>query len=342
MTFTSASTYIPHRWFAGAHLMTLAPALWSRPHLVRFASTAEKRLFRVSDDTQILAHCHWQKTNVHSCPTLLVIHGLEGSSESNYARGLAFKALACGMNAMRVNLRNCGGTMHLTPTLYNAGLSDDIVCVLRQLKQEGFGRVFICGYSLGGNIALKTAGELAASGSDLLAGVIAISPSLDLEVCVKAIEQPENRFYEKWFLRTLKDKIRKKAKLYPDVYDASLLKKVRTIRAFDDIYTAPTAGYGTAANYYEQASAIRVVKHIEVPTLIIASEDDPLVPFSSFVLPVMNNEHLRLNATKFGGHAGFIQHEHEDNPLFDHFWAENRAIAFCQEIIGPLSSTDLG
>lgn len=312
--------------------MTMAPALWQRKHLVPFAGGAESRLFQVDTDSQILAHCHWHNEDRHERATLIIVHGLEGSSHSNYVRGLAFKAFALGMNTVRLNLRNCGGTLHLTPTLYNAGMSADALSVLRELKAQGFRELFLCGYSLGGNIVLKAAGELGKHGADLLSGVAAISPSLDLDVCVEAIERRENRFYEQWFLRTLKGKIRRKARLYPDIYDVSKLKSVRQIRQFDDTYTAPIAGYGTAANYYYQASAVRVLSQIVVPTLIIASQDDPLVPFDTFLSSAMQNPLIKLIATEHGGHAGFIQHVVEEHPLFDHFWAENRVVDFVRHL----------
>lgn len=313
--------------------MTLAPAFFPRAHLADFALQGEKRLFQVAPDTQVLAHCHWQKSQPRSHPTMVILHGLEGSSESKYVLGVAYKALASGFNAVRVNLRNCGDTMHLTPTLYNAGLSPDVVSILHELRNEGYNRIFLVGYSLGGNIVLKTAGELGSDGPALLTGVAAISPSLDLETCVKAIEHPDNRFYDQWFLRSLKGKVRAKAKLFPELYDTSLLRTARTLRQFDDIYTAPAGGYENAAVYYSKASAIRVVQHIAVPTLIIVSEDDPLIPFSSFSHPNLQNRFIRLNATKFGGHAGFIQHAPEDKSLLDLFWAENRVVGFCQEVM---------
>lgn len=288
-------------------------------------------MFQVEPGVQVLAHCHWQAER-RNRPTLLLVHGLEGSAESSYMLGITFKALHHGMNVVRMNLRNCGGSMHLTPTLYNAGLSADIACILRELHNDGCASIFIAGYSLGGNIVLKTAGELGSDGPSLLAGVAAVSPSIDLDACVTAMEKPENRLYERWFLRTLKQKIREKAKAHPERYDITKLKLVNSMRVFDDTYTAPAGGYGNAANYYATASAINVVHKIQVPALIIASQDDPLIPFSIFQHASLQNDDIELLATKYGGHAGYIHQASERLPVLDSFWAENRIVQFCQEV----------
>jgi predicted alpha/beta-fold hydrolase len=335
-SFTSNSPdFVPHPLLRNPHWMTIAPAFWPRPRL-RMPIPAEARMFEVEPGIRVLTHCHWQKDRIKA-PTILLVHGLEGSAESTYIRGIAFKAMHHGMNVVRMNLRNCGGSMHLTPTLYNAGLSADIICLLRELHNEGLRNIFIAGYSLGGNIVVKTAGELGSEGPSTLAGVAAVSPSIDLDACVTALEQPENAIYERHFLRTLKQKIRQKAKVHPDRYDTTNLDSVNSIRAFDDRYTGPAGGYGNAANYYAKASAINVVQKIEVPTLIIASQDDPLIPFSIFEHAALQNNNIELLATKFGGHAGYIHHASERLPVYDSFWAENRVVQFCQEVFATVT-----
>jgi len=325
--------FVPHPLLPGPHLMTVAPAFWPRlnPRLRALRKDAEQRLFDVAPDVRVLAQCQWQAEPLKA-PTLLIVHGLEGSSESTYVLGITMKAFEHGMNVVRMNLRNCGGSMHLTPTLYNGGLSADVICIINELHIEGFRNVFIVGYSLGGNIVMKAAGELGRQGPSLLAGVVAVSPSLDLNRCVQALEQPSNRMYELWFLKTLKKKIREKAKTHPSLYDVKLLPTVNSMRTFDDTFTAPAGGYGTADNYYRKASAINVAHDIRVPTLIIASEDDPLIPFELFQSAVLKSDHIELLATKYGGHGGFIHEVPERPPVFDSFWAENRVVEFCQEV----------
>jgi predicted alpha/beta-fold hydrolase len=318
------------------HLMTMAPIVWPRRHK-QFKSTSKQRLFQVDQAVQLLSHCHWQPDS-KSAPTILLIHGLEGSADSHYMICIAAKAFHLGFNVIRLNLRNCGGSMHLTPTLYNAGLSPDVIKVLRELKGEGYDNIFIAGYSLGGNIVLKAAGELAENGRELLRGVVAVSPSLDLHACVTAIEQPQNRLYERWFVRGLKQKIKEKARLFPDLYDVSSLDGIEGIRHFDNTYTAPVGGYGDVENYYTKASAMHVVDKISVPTLIVAAEDDPMVPISSIEESIDGVEPITLLATQHGGHAGYIAQSHEELPVFDRFWAENRLVKYCHEIIGSSNS----
>jgi predicted alpha/beta-fold hydrolase len=313
--------------------MTVAPAFWPRrnPLLKSVLAGAQERLFQVEDNVSVLTRCHWQP-DPKSRPTLLLVHGLEGSAESSYVVGITFKAFHQGFNVIRMNLRNCGGSMHLTHTLYNGGLSADVIHILRELHAEGLPPAFIAGCSLGGNIVLKAAGELGLEGPSMLAGVVAISPSLDLDRCVQALESPANRLYELWFLHTLKRKIREKAVTHPQHYDVTKLANVNSMRSFDDTFTAPAGGYGTAANYYDKASSIRVLHKIAVPTLIIASEDDPLIPFELFASVMHDNDNVALLATKYGGHAGYIHHASERLPVFDCFWAENRVVDFCQEV----------
>lgn len=314
--------------------MTLAPALWRRsnPAFEELRLQCEPRVFTVEDGIGVLTQCHWQ-TNAKSAPTLVIIHGLEGSAESTYVLGISAKAFHFGMNVVRMNLRNCGGSMHLTPTLYNGGLSADLIFILQKLHDEGYRNFFIAGYSLGGNIVLKAAAELGSTKSQLLSGAAAVSPSVDLDASVGRLEVGGiNRLYDLWFLHTLKKKIKEKAAVHPERYDVAHLQKIKTLRQFDDIYTGPAAGYRDAADYYSQASSIKIARNIRVPTLIIASEDDPLIPISHFRSPEMHNECIQLLATKYGGHAGYIHHEWEAPPVLDRFWAENRVVAFCQEV----------
>jgi len=314
----------PHRWLRNKHLMTLAGALLPRrtPGLRR----ADDRLFEVEPGTQLLARCHWQREPRRS-PTLALVHGLEGSSESGYIRTLAAQAFAAGFNVLRLNQRNCGGTERLTATLYNSGLSADFRAVLLELiERDRLKQIFFAGYSMGGNLILKMAGELGAEAPRELRGVCGVCPTLDLAACVDAIERPENWLYQLRFVRDLKSRMRRKAKLFPGLFELDGLSRVRTLREFDDAITAPCAGYRGAADYYEQASAMRVVQRIAVPTLILTSKDDPVVPFESFgVSEIAGNPQIQVTATEFGGHCAFISRTNGA----ERYWAEARVLEFC-------------
>ena len=314
----------PHRWLRNKHLMTLAGALLPRrtPGLRR----ADDRLFEVEPGTQLLVRCHWQR-ELRRSPTLALVHGLEGSSESGYIRTLAAKAFAAGFNVLRLNQRNCGGTERLTATLYNSGLSADFRAVLLELiEHDRLEQIFFAGYSMGGNLILKMAGELGAEAPRELRGICGVCPTLDLAACVDAIERPENWLYQLRFVRDLKSRMRRKAKLFPGQFELNGLSRVRTLREFDEAITAPCAGYRGAADYYERASAMRIAHRIAVPTLILTSKDDPVVPFESFGAPeIAGNPNIRVAATEFGGHCAFISRTNGA----ERYWAEARVLEFC-------------
>jgi predicted alpha/beta-fold hydrolase len=315
--------FVPHPLLRQRHLMTLAGALWPRrtPHL----PAAQERLFEVEAGTQILAKCHWQ-AKPRGCPTLVLVHGLEGSSESSYMRGTAEKAFLSGFNVLRLNQRNCGGSDRLTPTVYNSGLSGDFRAVLEELiSRDGLRDICFAGYSMGGNLVLKMAGELGAAPPAELIGVCGVCPTLELAVCVDAISQPDNRFYQTHFVRRLKARMRRKARLFPGRFDLGGLERLRTIREFDDAITAPNSGYQDAVDYYERASAIRSAGKISVPTLILTAKDDPIVPFSLFAASAISgNPRIQLEAPEHGGHCSFISRWSG----WERHWAEARVLEF--------------
>jgi len=270
---------------------------------------AEPRLFKTAPDTTVSAKTYWQQDRT-SHPTLVALHGLEGSIESQYMRGLAREGWMRGWNAVLLNQRNCGGTEHLTPTLYHSGLTHDPFAVIAELEREGLRDFGVVGYSLGGNLALRMAGEMATrpERADVpIRSVAAVSPTMDLELCVRAIEPPLNVRYQWHFMRNLRARMRRKAACWPGAYDLARLDTIRTIRQFDDAYTAPLAGFGTAENYYHQVSAMRLIDQVRIPTLIIGSEDDPFEPPEQFRRPeVMGNPNVRVLLSRHGGHCGFL------------------------------------
>ncbi len=326
-------TFTPHRFWRGGHRQTVAAYLARRRKALESAHAAdETRLFQTESDSQVLAHCRWQKSPANH-PTLILVHGLEGSSISVYMLGTSFKAYAAGFNVVRLNMRNCGATEHLTPTLYDSGMTGDLRFVIDNfIKHENLSRIFIAGFSMGGNVVLKLAGELGRDAPDELAGCCAVSPSLDLTACAAAIEHPSNRIYQSRFVGSLHNRMRRKHELFPQVYDINNLKIVRTVRDFDERFTAPHGGYKTADDYYEQASALRVASRIQIPTLIITAQDDPFVPYKSFTdCAITDNAHIILHAPTHGGHVGFLADKPEANGSVtsDRFWAEHRIVEFC-------------
>src|SRR6478736_6225780 len=232
---------------------------WAKKRVLATLPAAEPRFFDVAADARVLAHCNWQRDR-KAAPTLLALHGLEGSSEAHYMRGLADKAFAEGFNVVLLNQRNCGGTEHLSMTLYHSGLSADVDVVLRELSAEGHRAVVIAGYSLGGNLALKLAGDYGREAPTTLKAIAAVSPVMDLPRCVDALERPSNFFYQWNFVRNLKARMRRKAAAFPERFSIEALDRIRTVRQFDEEYTAPFFGFRDATDYYYRAAALRVVE----------------------------------------------------------------------------------
>ena len=315
--------FTPATLLCNPHLMTLVPRCWPRNRAFRPIPQCS-RLFPTESGTQLLGLCHWQKKPVDA-PTIVLIHGLEGSANSHYMQGIARKAYGAGFNVVRMNQRTCGGTEHLSPGLYNSGLSGDYRKIVRQLaRQDRLSRIWLVGYSMGGNLVLKTAGELERS-DPALAGVAAVSPTIDPTRCVAALEQPRNRVYHWHFLSQLKARVKRKAKLFPEKWDLNPLTSIKTITQFDECYTAPDGGYRNAADYYDRAGARHVLDRIAVPTLIITAQDDPFIPVSMFDHPaVRDNRHIKMMMPPHGGHCGFFQ---KWSPDGDRFWAEQKIIA---------------
>jgi uncharacterized protein len=325
----------PHRWLRNGHAQTIAVAFVRRA----FALPAgEERLFRVDAETQLKGLCHWQREGARGgaesaprrdLPVIVIVHGLEGSCESGYSAGIADKAWARGFHAVRMNQRNCGGTERLTPTLYNSGLSEDYRAVLMDMVEEGFERIFFAGYSMGGNLVVKMAGELGHAAPKQLKGVAAVCPAMDLSACANALEKTQNFIYQRHFVKNLMARYRRKAELFPERYTKNGFGPIRTVREFDDEITAPCFGFKDAEEYYERSSAKSMVGKVAVPLLVITAKDDPFVPYESFLRArVEENPCVRFVATEHGGHCGFISRF--AGP--ERFWAEERIVEFVEAV----------
>ena len=321
--------FVPRPWLTNGHAMTIFA--WARTRQFPALPAPEARPFRLSDDATVVAHCYWQRERA-AAATLVALHGLEGSSEAHYMRGLAHKAWQRGWNAVLLNQRNCGGTEHLSKGLYHSGLTADPRQVMRMLAAEERLRAFgVVGYSLGGNLTIKLAGELGDGTDPPIRGVVAVSPTIDLATCVHAIERRSNVVYEWNFVRHLKARMRRKVDVLPGSFDLSALGPIRTIRAFDDAYTAPHHGFAGAADYYHRASAMRVVDQIRIPALILTAQDDPFVPPAQFQnAAVRSNPHVQVRIERHGGHCGFVAAAENGS---DGYWAEDVAVQFLAPVM---------
>jgi predicted alpha/beta-fold hydrolase len=324
----------PYRLLRNPHAQTIAGALWRRrfPNLPR----SQAREFETEPGTRIRGDCHWQ-SEPRRCPTLLLVHGLEGSSESGYMRGLAERAFMAGFNAIRLNQRNCGGTEALTPTLYNSSLSIDYCRVLHELiEQDNLPEIYFAGYSMGGNLVMKMAAELGTAAPTQFRAIAAVCPSADLAACADAVALPQNVLYQKRFVDGLKARMRTKSALFPGKFNLAPLERVRTLREFDDVITSVYCGFNGATDYYQRSSALPLAGRIAVPALLITAKDDPFVPFASFASPQLReNCNITLLTPEHGGHCAFVS----KNPGADRFWAEAAVMEFFATLRGSASTS---
>lgn len=319
--------FVPRRGLRNGHLQTLVGNFLPRPEFL-LRSMAETVVVDPADGSRVLCHCDWQAEPERAERlTLVLVHGLEGSSNSRYMRGIAARAWAAGCNVVRMNMRNCGNTEHLTPTLYNSALSGDVGAVTRHFAQQhGLRRVALVGYSMGGNLVVKLAGEW---GRRLpLCAVVAVCPAVDLAAGADALHEPANRVYEWHFLRGLMARYRRKAALYPAIYTQDGIGPVRSLREFDDKIVARYCGFRDADDYYYRAAAARVLDGIGVPTLILRALDDPFIRFTPETrTALLANPQVELVETRYGGHCAYLSRDAGDEV----HWAEAMLVRYLMQ-----------
>jgi hypothetical protein len=239
-----------------------------------------------------------------------------------------------------MNMRNCGGTEALSPTLYHSGLSNDVLEVMNFfIAQHGLQSMSLIGYSMGGNLVLKLAGELGTTAPPELSSVIGVSPALDLGASADALHRPQNRIYELKFLRALLIRYRRKVALFPHVYDPNLATGIRSLRELDDRITALYSGFTGAEDYYYRAAAARSIDRIAVPTLILHALDDPFVRITEESCSRLEaNPNIRMITTHHGGHCAFLAQPDADTG-YDGYWAEHTLLRFLLANAAPVLQT---
>jgi uncharacterized protein len=322
----SPPQFHPRRFLSGGHIQTLASFLLPRRLSL---PKPEDRLIPVEDGIHVLCHCYWQAAR-NSALTVIVVHGLEGSTESKYMLGVAEKGLAAGMNVVLMNQRACGGTDHLAPTLYHSGRSADVKAVATALIEYfNLSRIGLCGFSMGGNLVLKTAGEWGSNGPREFRAVAAVCPAMDLAASADALNLPGNRVYEQYFLWKLKARMRNKVRCFPGRYDLSRMRGVRSLREFDDRVTAFYCGFKGGADYYAQSAASNVIDQVSVPAYILYARNDPFIR----ILPrtrrkIAGNSNITFVETEDGGHCSYIGERDGDDGHF----AERTVVDFFASI----------
>jgi predicted alpha/beta-fold hydrolase len=321
------TAYRPPFWYRGRHLQTLwGPLLrhWRRPPLRR------ERLETPDGD---FVDLDWLADAPESGPLILILHGLEGSSRSHYARGLLRGAGRLGCRPAVMHFRSCSGEVNRLPRLYHSGETGDLEWVLEQLrKREGDPRIGLIGISLGGNVVLKWLGEQGDAAPGAVAGAVAISTPFDLAACAAVLDRGFNRaVYTGSFLRTMKAKVRAKTHLYDGRIDVPAVLRSRTFAEYDRRFTAPLNGFADERDYWSRASSGPYLERIRRPTLLINAANDPFLPGVHLpVAAVARSRWLEAAFVEQGGHVGFL-----DGPLGGSSWAERRALAFLRRLLLP-------
>ncbi|MGV3523636.1 MAG: YheT family hydrolase [Candidatus Sericytochromatia bacterium] len=315
-------------WLKSGHLQTLYAALGWRP-----APLPPNALWRVEIASQIALHCAWNQAGEQASPhCLILIHGLEGSAEVPYMISTARKALALGIDVVRVNLRGCQERPWTSQTSYHAALTQDLSAVVQEVQRAGYRALVIAGFSLGGHLTLKWASEIGESVPTGLQGVVAVSPPVDLAATAAYLQRPLNRGYDQYFLRRMQRTWRQRRRCWPEYTSLEHVMGLRSLREFDDQITAPAFGFANAADYYAQCSVGPSLRQIALPTEIILAEDDPIVPAEShrrWFGEVGSQVRWLLSAE--GGHVGFYNCAALAIQDRDAWWAENRVLDRAQE-----------
>jgi uncharacterized protein len=322
--------FVPRRFLRSGHLQTIVGNFLPRVHSL---PEPECQLIEVEGATSaggasfVLCHCHWQPAEVRSERlTIVIVHGLEGSSCSPYVLSNSSRAWKAGCNVVRMNMRSCGAGEDLSPTIYHAGRSQDVALVMAELARARRIRSFaLVGYSMGGNLVLKLAGELGSTSPPYLKAVVGVSPLMDLVASSAALHQPQNRLYESRFLADLLKHFRRQVELYPGLFSADGFNKIRTLRQFDEQIVARYGGFAGADDYHRRVASSNWVQDITVPTLILHALDDPFIRMTPETrVKLLANSHVRLVETRHGGHCAFLSPEPGDAG----FWAERTLLDF--------------
>ncbi len=319
--------FVPRRWLRNAHLQTIAGNYQRRAGAVLPA--AEELLVRVEGphrsaacedgghavpETSVLCLCHWQPREVLGGRlTVMLVHGLEGSASSGYILGNAGRLWSAGCNVVRMNMRSCGGSDALAPTIYHSGGSGDVGAVVEALGALGLERVAIVGYSMGANLVLGYAGQqsLLPQRNPSLRAAVGVSPLMDLAPSSTALHLPGNRLYEARFLRAMKRRLRAKAALFPQLYGSlereGVYRRIRTMRDFDGEIVARFGGFRDADDYYEQVRSSHYAGTLALPTLILHAADDPFIrTLPETRAALIANPHVHFVETTHGGHCAFL------------------------------------
>lgn len=313
-------SYRPPWWLRNGHLHTVYPTLFRPRPRVSY------RRERIATPDGDLLDIDWSE--VGSKRLALVCHGLESSSRAKYVLGMVRASNHAGWDALAMNMRGCGGEPNLLPRSYHSGATEDLAAIVAHLQRLArYESIALIGFSLGGNLVLKYAGELGRELPATIRSVAAISAPCDLEAGARRLEHPANWLYQWRFVQGLKARVRLKCRLFPDRFDWREFRGVRSVWEFDEVYTAPVHGFADATDYYRRCSSKPLLERIAVPTLLLSAKDDPFLPEECFPFREASvNPMLRLMVPWFGGHVGFV-----DEWSCGNYWSEGLVVGFLNE-----------
>jgi uncharacterized protein len=317
MPLIQPSTYVPAWPHGNAHAATVWPTL-----LRRVPAPPGRRERLDTPDGDFIDLDHWFVDN--TAGTVVLCHGLEGNAQRQYMRGMGWAFARRGWRVAAYNYRGCSGQPNRGPRSYHSGATDDLRLVLDRVRERADGPLALVGFSLGGNLILKYLGEDPQAVCPKICAAVAISAPVDLSASADRLGERGNAIYSYRFLRKLRRKVRAMAHRHPDLIDVANISGARTLRDFDDLFTAPVHGFTDAADYYRRCSARQHLPAIQVPTLMLSARNDPFLAPSCFpVEEARNSEALHLEAPDCGGHVGFHQRGPE-------YWSEERAVGFVE------------
>ena len=318
------TAFRPRPFLRGGHLQTLL-GYWSRRRL-RWTLGAEDLVVDAGDGVRLLVRASWQEGR-ETRPTLVLVHGLGGDDRSTYSVATGSVAWGLGWNVVRMNMRGAGESEELCARLYHAGVDTDLLAVLEAVAGRT-PRLAPVGFSLGANLVLLTLARQAARVPAGVFAAAAVSPPLDLAACADALGRPGNRGYERRYVHDLQAAYRRRQSLLPVRYAKAREEGLRTLREYDDVITAHYGGFRDAADYYERSSAGPLLVRIDRPTLVLAAEDDPMIPGESVARwPLPSSGLVRREMLPTGGHVGFVA----PTSAPGRFWAAERVMEFLEE-----------
>lgn len=325
MPILERSTYEPPSWWvSGGHLQTIIPAMFRK-----VAATPYRRE-RIETSDGDFIDCDWlyAASSVPSRKLAVISHGLESNSRRPNVVGMARAFSLCGYDALAWNMRGCSGEPNRLPRAYHSGATEDLRAVLERAAPQ-YDEIYLIGFSLGANLTLKCLGEQALSISPKVKKAVAFSAPCDLAASSARISRFSNRLYERRFLTSLRKKIEQKAALFPQQISLEpfLKKQIKTLRDFDDCYTAPLHGFQNADDYYAKCSSKQFLSRIAIPTLIVNAKNDVFLPPECYPFDEAKaSDVVFLETPDSGGHLGFITDETQHSL----YWSEMRALGFIE------------